>query len=326
MVNKKKISIVIPTYNEEKNLPFCLDALLAIDYPKKNFEVIIVDNGSTDNTKEIAKNYGAQVLRNDLKNVSGLRNLGVTKSSGEIIAFLDADCIVANGWLYAAEKYFYDSTIVLWGSAPIPPRESTWVQNTWHLVRQKEKTVQDVDWLESMNLFVRKQQFLVISGFNEALVTCEDVDFSYRMKKYGRIVSDNKIKVIHLGEAATINEFMKKEIWRGKSNLNGIFSHDVVLKEIPSLAIPLYFGIFLPIFLSLSIILQNQKWLISFLLFYLLPTFIALLKIKKKRRKKNINLVDLLKLLVLMQVYFFARTVAVFKLVKYRGKESRKTI
>jgi len=123
-LNKKKVSIIIPTFNEAKYLPLCLKALLSIDYPKEYFEIIVVDNGSTDCSREIAKEYHAKVYRNDLKNVSGLRNLEVKKSVGEIIAFLDADCVVTKNWLIEAEKYFFDLSVALWGAAPGPPKKT----------------------------------------------------------------------------------------------------------------------------------------------------------------------------------------------------------
>jgi len=192
------------------------------------------------------------------------------------------------------------------------------------LVRQKEKQVQDVDWLESMNLFIRKENFLVFGGFDETLVTCEDVDFSYRVKKHGRIVSDKGIKAIHLGEASTIKEFIKKEIWRGRSNLKGIFNHGLVLNEIPSLSIPLYFGMLVPLFLFLSITQPTAKWILVFIIIYLLPSLIVLFRVRKKSKKQNTRTIDFLKLLALIQVYFIARTIAVVYFFNIKGKQAKR--
>lgn len=305
----QKVSIIIPTYNEEEHLPSCLGSISSLNYLKNDIELVVVDNGSTDSTREIAESYGAKVLCNDSLNVSGLRNLGVSESTGEIIAFVDADCIVTEGWLSNASIYFDDLDVAAWGGPPLPPKNSTWVQKTWFFIRQKGNQANDVDWLESMNLFVRREQFIAVGGFEKSLVTCEDVDFSYRISKYGRIVSDSKIEVIHLGEAATITEFMRKEIWRGRSNLKGVFSHGFVLKELPSLAIPLYFGFFLPVALFLFVAFLSPKYIVAILILYLLPSIAAILKVGIKK----IGGVDLLRLLFLLQVYFFSRTIAVVK-------------
>ena len=303
------VSIIIPTYNEESFLSTCLDSLLSLNYPKEHFEIIVVDNGSTDHTREIAQTYGVKIIRDDSKNVSGLRNLGVTQARGDIIAFVDADCIVSKNWLKNASIYFDNLPIAAWGSPPIPPKEANWVQKTWFLVRQKEEQIQDVDWLESMNLFVRKRKFTELGGFNETLVTCEDADFSYKMRKFGKIVSDSAIEVIHLGEASTAKDFVKKEIWRGQGNLKGILSHGLLFKELPSLSIPFYFGIFLPVLLAVSIITLSRDLLSALVILYFLPSLGVLFKV----RRKKIAVSDMLRLFFLIQLYFFSRTVAILK-------------
>jgi glycosyltransferase involved in cell wall biosynthesis len=307
-MSRPKISVIIPAYNEERLLPGCLDSIMNLDYDKELIEIIVVDNGSTDRTREIAESYGAKVIRDDSKNVSGLRNLGVRESSGDIIAFVDADCVVSKDWLQKAAVYFDDLNIAAWGSPPTIPKDATWVQKTWYIVRQKDAKIHDVDWLESMNLFVRKEKFNSIGGFNESLVTCEDVDFSYRLKAHGSIISNNRIEVIHFGEAATIRQFMRKEIWRGHGNLRGILNHGLKKRELPSISIPIYFGLIIPVFLAATILKNDFLTLgITFLLF-ILPSILGALKV----RSRIFSSIQLVQLLFLLQIYFICRTIAVF--------------
>lgn len=308
-MKEKKISIIIPAYNEEERLSLCLDSVFFLDYPNDDFEVILVDNGSSDRTRDIAETYKVKVLRDDFKNVSGLRNLGAKQANGAILAFLDADCIVLKRWLQNASKYFDEQEIVAWGAPPVIPENATWVQKTWYLVRQKEDEIQPVDWLESMNFFVRKAQFLDVGGFNESLVTCEDVDFCYRICKYGKIISDSNINVIHLGEASTVKEFIHKEMWRGQSNLKGIFSHGFVWKELPSLSIPIYFGLVIPSFFIFFCFSMNPIWILAALFFSLIPSAAAILKVRNKIH----GFWEAVKLFFLVQVYFFSRTAAILK-------------
>ena len=289
-----------------------------MDYPGELIEIIVVDNGSTDRTREIAIEYNAKLLRDDLKNVSGLRNLGVEKSTGEIIAFIDADCAASEDWLKNAAVYFNDAKIAAWGAPPEVPANGTWVQKTWHVVRSKGKNLAEVDWLESMNLFVRKNQFLEIGGFNESLMTCEDVDLSYRIKKLGKIISDNRIQVFHYGEAATVRQFIRKEVWRGIGNFKGVFSHGIRLKELPSLMIPLYFGIFLPMNLIGFLITNDSSWLAALFIFCIIPTFLVLFKIFSKT-KTSLSL--MINLSLLLQFYFFARTYAIFKRTYWKRRD-----
>ena len=194
MDRRRTVSVVIPTRNEADHLGDCLKSIHALDYPEDLVEVIVVDNGSSDNTRDIAAEFeNVTLLRDDHLRVSGLRNLGSRQAKGEFLAFVDADCVVSRDWLWRASEYFDTADVVAWGAPPVPPPDSTWVQRAWFLVRSKENTVQKVDWLESMNLFVRREHFLRIGGFNEKLVTCEDVDLCYRLGQHGTIVSDSRI-------------------------------------------------------------------------------------------------------------------------------------
>ncbi|MDR3180172.1 MAG: glycosyltransferase, partial [Holosporaceae bacterium] len=102
------ISVLIPTYNRVKFLPSALDSALKQDYP--NIEIIIVDNGSIDGTRELIANgnYGAQVkyFQQENRGIAASRNSCVEKASGEWIAFLDSDDTYAPGKLRAQAEYF----------------------------------------------------------------------------------------------------------------------------------------------------------------------------------------------------------------------------
>ncbi len=309
MSHLPKVSIIIPALNAEKYLPACFASLRALDYPREKIEMILVDNGSTDGTPKITRENGVIFLDGRGMKVSGLRNLGARNARGEILAFVDADCLVGRDWIKNAVPYFEKKDVAVWGAPPAVPDDATWVQRAWYLVRKKEKAVQDVEWLESMNCFVRRDQFLAIGGFNEELVTCEDVDFSYRMGDYGRILSDTRIAVVHLGEAGTLRDFVRKEIWRGKSNLHGIRSHGLTLKEVPSLAIPLYFGLLIPVLAMGLLVTRNLGLLILLILIFLLPSAAVLFKVRKRVKER----VDGVHLLLLLQFYFFARTISILK-------------
>ena len=93
-----KISIVVPAYNASKTIDRCIQSLLKQNY--KNYEIIIVDDSSTDNTSELVKKYPVKLLKTP-KNTGagGARNIGIESSRGEIIAFTDSDCIALETWL-----------------------------------------------------------------------------------------------------------------------------------------------------------------------------------------------------------------------------------
>lgn len=307
------VSIIIPAFNEEKFLPRCLDSIGGLAWPKEQLEVIVVDNGSTDSTCAIAESYGAVLLRDPDKTVSGLRNLGAARAKGRILAFVDADCTVAGDWLTRSKAYFEDEALAAWGAPPVVPESATWVQQAWFVLRQKGvQQPEKVAWLESMNLFVRRDLFLAHNGFDESLETCEDVDFSYRISGNGDILSDPAIRVVHLGEAATVGHFIRKELWRGVGNFKGAFRHGISLKELPSLGIPIYFGLFLP-FLFVAVLVTGYPFLYwAGLLAVAAPGCAILFKV----RHKPGGFVRKSQLLFLVYIYFIVRTLAVLPLKK----------
>ena len=301
------ISIIIPAKNEEINIKRCLESVFGIDYPHQRYEVIVVDNGSTDSTVSIAVSAGATVFRKPGLKISALRNFGVHMAHGNILAFLDADCTVSKDWLRNAEKYFFSEKIVCFGSSPCIPAQPTWVQETWFKVRQKRMIVTETSWLESMNMFVRRMPFEKIGGFDETLTTCEDVDLSYRLAKYGKIVSDQRIVAIHHGEARDLLTFFKKERWRGKSNYRGMIQHGLRMDELPSLVLPIYFLFFLLLFF---IFLAASKF--SFAAATGISWQLPILGITYRQIHTQLNFGSFFRLLALYNVYYLARSLAIF--------------
>lgn len=99
--SKEKIifSVIIPAYNEEKLLPSCLKSVLNQDFPKNKYEVIVVNNASTDKTPQIAKAYGVKVINEPKKGFVFARSAGLKEAKGKYIVNLDADCTVPKNWL-----------------------------------------------------------------------------------------------------------------------------------------------------------------------------------------------------------------------------------
>lgn len=185
-----KISVVIPAFNEEKLLPRCLQSLQNQAYSRENYEVIVVDNGSTDKTAQIAKKFGATVYRyTDIKKCGAARQFGTTKASAPIIAFTDADCRVANDWFKTIDTLMKDPTLVCVGGKILPDKDNFILfciytfYDIFHLLNQRfHKTI-----LWGSNLAVRKNALKQIGGFNTTLATSDDWDMVIRLqKKFGK--------------------------------------------------------------------------------------------------------------------------------------------
>jgi cellulose synthase/poly-beta-1,6-N-acetylglucosamine synthase-like glycosyltransferase len=308
-------SVVIPAKNEQKYLPACLDSLARLDYPPSAYEVLVIDNGSTDNTVEIAKQYGAQVFIRPELTIAGLRNFGASHAQGRFLVFLDADCTVAPNWLTAASRWLDQEDVCCFGNPPEIPEQSTWVQKAWCCVRRKRDTVEEAEWLESAHMFIHKEFFDRVYGFDESLVTCEDYDLSLRLKRYGRIITDKRILVIHHRDPATLSQFFQKERWRGMNNFSGLVRHGLHLRELPSLLAPTVFLLCLVVtivVLAISIAKEELLWFwlsVTFLLLWQSPIFaLAMLK-----GKKSASIQLCLGLYLLLNTYFLARGTAMFR-------------
>lgn len=303
------VSIIIPAKNEQEILPLCLEAINNLDYPDDKVETIVIDNGSTDNTATIAERYGAKVVSHPVGNIASARNAGAERANGEILAFVDADCLVDSEWLKNAIKNFGNKTVGCVGSRPgVPESNTTWVQRLWSLMKVK-KGLSKVEWLASSNFIVRKRLFEDVLGFDEALDTCEDVDIGLRLSKKCTLIYDDKVKSTHLRDPRTLSEFFKKEIWHGRGNLKGFFKHGIIVSELPSVVIPIvYLFCILVMPLSLYLFIQTNVSKFLFLNVVILIIFPLLYTIRTCMKEKSVK--NLPGLFLLSTVYLVARSIA----------------
>jgi glycosyltransferase involved in cell wall biosynthesis len=300
-------SIIIPAKNEQDNIVLCLETINKLVFNKTDYEIIVVDNGSVDNTVAIVKAFGVTAYVKPELSLSELRNYGAKVARGDIFAFLDADCLVDENWLNQANSTFRDPDVGCTGSTPVAPDDGTWVERVWSSFRTRRKYKSFVSWINSSNLIVRRVYFQSVGGFNAKVKTCEDVDICMRLNKICKIVFDPTIKVIHLGEPKTLTKFFIKEIWRGKGSISGLFSHGISLSEIKSLLLPVYYLLITPSII-MSIFAMNYYALITLIIAYLFPAMIFTLLIMSKTRKYNYAI----GYFILFLVYANARSIAVF--------------
>jgi len=110
---ENKISVIIPVYNEEKYIEKCLHSLKKQSC--KNFELIVVNNNSTDRSAEIAKKFTKKVLNCKKQGISAARNYGAQKANGDILCFIDADAILDKDWISKVAKSFNKNADACYG-------------------------------------------------------------------------------------------------------------------------------------------------------------------------------------------------------------------
>src|SRR5581483_3716507 len=134
-----KLSVVVPAYNEEKYIGRCLESIIE-EAGHDVFEIIVVDNASTDNTAAVAKKYkGVRVVREDRKGLTRARQAGLMAAKGDLIAYIDADSMVKPDWFHKVRREFEKNPKLACLSSPYSlydaskwKRIATWAY--WNLI------------------------------------------------------------------------------------------------------------------------------------------------------------------------------------------------
>jgi len=216
------ISVVIPAYNEEQYLGHCLAALARQTYPADRFEVIVVDNGSTDATAEIARRHGARVVVEPHKGVARARQAGFEAARGAVIASTDADTVVPPFWVARiAEHFRADPALgavygpVYWPDGRQMEQLLVRYPITWGLWASNR--VRRSLWWGS-NFAVRREVFREAGGFPVDWTSGEDTDLSLRVSRIAPVRFDPDL-VVHASSRRT------REGWHhviGSSTVNAL--------------------------------------------------------------------------------------------------------
>ena len=234
------VSFVIPVRNDRARLERCLSSLAALDCDGTAIEIIVGDNGSTDESQEAARHAGARIVDLPTLSVAQIRNRVAVSAKGQFIAFIDADHVVTKGWLKAGLDAFEDPKVAAAGAPYLPPDDPTWVQRAYDRFRMRSKARSDAEWLGSGNLLIRRNAFMAIGGFDESLETCEDVDLCQRLRRTGwRLVVEPGMRSIHFGDPATLTAIFMSELWRGRDNIRVTLRGPLTVRSLASLLIPL---------------------------------------------------------------------------------------
>lgn len=184
------VSIIIPTFNGNSRIGNCLDALLK-QTPAREVDILVVDDGSTDDTAAVVGRYPAvRLLTQKNAGPAAARNNGASKAKGPIILFTDDDCVPMPDWLDAMLKPFTDSEVVA-AKGIYRTRQKRLMarfvqieyEDRYHLM----SGLDSIDFVDTYSAAFRRDRFLEMSGYDDSFpVACaEDIELSYRMSARG---------------------------------------------------------------------------------------------------------------------------------------------
>lgn len=211
-----RISVVIPVHNCKETIGKCLDSLSRLDHT--GFEVIIVDDGSTDGTAEICESFpGVKVIRLEKGGPSRARNIGIGAARGEFVAFTDGDCLVDKRWLEELENGFSGPLIAGVGGDQKSPEDDTEfgkrIQRFLKTIGfvtgyiKADATMKETEHNPSCNSMYRKGVLKDVSGFDDALWPGEDVELDLKITTQGHTLIYNPKAVVYHYRPKTYADF-----------------------------------------------------------------------------------------------------------------------
>jgi glycosyltransferase involved in cell wall biosynthesis len=182
------VSVVIGVYNGADMIGDCLESLLEQNYPCDAYDIIVVENGSTDNTAEVVKRYPVRFFQNEVRGLAPARNLGLENSEADIVMTTDADCIVHPDCLAELAKPYADPEIGGVGGAILAYDDGdrniieTFSDENAPLVNYVSGEHEFLPRLCGAHASYRRHLLNQIGGFNPNMLTGEDVDISWRIQ------------------------------------------------------------------------------------------------------------------------------------------------
>jgi GT2 family glycosyltransferase len=216
-----RISVVVCTYNGSATLRDCLEGVLTLHYP--DYEVIVVSDGSTDGSAEIAREYqGVTVIETAQRGLAAARNTGMREATGEILAYIDDDAIPDRDWLTHLATTFASGPYAAAGGPNVLPADSTAVAQcvanapggpTHVLVSDRE-----AEHIPGCNMAIRTDSLRQIGGFDPQFRAAgDDVDVCWRLLDSGQRIAFSPGAVVHHHRRRSVRAYLRQQRGYGKA-------------------------------------------------------------------------------------------------------------
>jgi glycosyltransferase involved in cell wall biosynthesis len=223
MIEAKTISIIIPTFNGASRIGKCLDALLA-QSAKRDLEILVVNDGSTDDTPRVVGRYsGVRLITQANAGPAAARNRGALEARGTILLFTDDDCVPMPDWLDAMLEPFKDPDVV--GAKGIYRTLQRQLAARFVQIEYEDKYrlmagLESIDFIDTYSAAFIRDRFLEMSGYDTSFpVACaEDIELSYRMSARGWKMKFAPGAVVYHTHPDSFSRYLKKKykfaFWR----------------------------------------------------------------------------------------------------------------
>ena len=215
-----RVSVVVCSYNGARTIRDCFEGLLRLEYP--NFEVIVVDDGSTDQTALIAQEYGFRVISTDNHGLSSARNTGLEAASGEIVAYIDDDAYPDPHWLTYLARTLMNSkfggaggpNLAPPGDGPIADCIANAPGGPVHVLLSD----QEAEHIPGCNMAFRKASLEAVGGFDPQFrVAGDDVDLCWRMQERGIVLGFSPAAMVWHHRRNSLRAYWRQQKGYGKA-------------------------------------------------------------------------------------------------------------
>jgi cellulose synthase/poly-beta-1,6-N-acetylglucosamine synthase-like glycosyltransferase len=218
--------VIVPVRDGEPTIADCLDAILATDFPAERREILVVDNGSSDGTADLIQSRPVRYLREPRRGVSNARNHGIAESTGEILVFVDADCLVEPQWLTELVRPFEDPEIgsVAGDLQHVAPttaaeRQSARLLGNW----QRFAFTSNPAYPITANAAYRRDVIERIGTFDPHMTRAQDVELGLRFQERSgrRLAYAEKATARHRNRTTQLGFFRQQLGWAYGAGLVG---------------------------------------------------------------------------------------------------------
>ncbi|MEP6603809.1 MAG: glycosyltransferase [Spartobacteria bacterium] len=223
------VSVIVCSYNGAATLAECLESLGKLNY--RNYEVLLVDDGSTDNTREVAARFPqVRYIHQTNHGLSHARNTGAAAAKGEVFAYTDSDCMADVDWLYYLVATLVSGEYAGVGGPNVPPPARNWIQACVAAAPGGPSHVLLTDTvaehIPGCNMAFNRSAFENVGGFDpEYHKAGDDVDFCWRLQQAGCVIAFSPSAVVFHHRRFTLRAFVKQQEGYGEAESLLRFKH-----------------------------------------------------------------------------------------------------